>query len=213
MKGRIWFARNPWPEGHRLKAFLLMGRVDLEKGLFLDVELVTDEYSAERDPEDDEDASDWEAPIVWNNYHRCTISSVNWENETGLLVATERRKLEKKAFSGSAKWVDLAKHTGDSRALHVYLLGHDSVRSGDLRLKRKGTSYDVTWTGKLALTYAGDSVFRHRFSAKASGVAFTGFELPEGANRDDAETVASRFAKPGVLVAKKAGGRWRLVPR
>lgn len=93
------------------------------------------------------------------------------------------------------------------------MVGHDSVRSGDLRLKRKGTRYEVTWTGRLALTYAGDSVFRHRFSAKAAGVVFTGFELPEGASRDDADTYAARFAKPGVLAPKKAGGLWRLVPR
>lgn len=36
----------------------------------------TAEYDSERSIHDDEDAeypSDWEAPIVWNNFHACTL--------------------------------------------------------------------------------------------------------------------------------------------
>lgn len=213
MKGRITFAGNPWPKGHPLETLDLAGRVDPDQGLFLDVHLVTTDYASESNPKTDDDTlPDWKHPSVWNNYHRCSISSLKWPGEAqGLLVATAKRPLESKALTGKARLGDLATHS-DTRALHVYLLGHDSVRSVDLRLSRTGSTYALAWTGKLALTYAGDTVFRHRFSATATGVAFEGFVMPTGSTAAQAAECRARFARPGALAVKKRGRGFVLTP-
>jgi hypothetical protein len=214
MRGRITFRKNPWPKGHAIATLNVAGRVDPEKGLFLDVHLRSADYEA--DPPavvpDDLDLPDWKAVSVWGNYHRCTLSSVNWPGEAeGLLVATPKKPLARAQLSGRSPLRDLAKHV-ETRALHIYLLGHDSVLSDDLRLTRKGATWSLAWKGRLALTYAGDSVFRHRFEANATGVTFIGFVMPKKSTKTEAQACGERFARPGVLKVTKRGGAFFLAP-
>ena len=214
MRGRILFKKNPWPKGHALETLHVAGRVDPEKGLFLDLHLRSADYEADApalDP-DDLDLPDWKAVTVWGNYHRCTLSSLHWPGEAeGLLVATPKKLLVRAQLSGRSPLRDLAKHV-ETRALHIYLLGPDSVLSDDLRLARKGTQWSLRWKGRLALTYAGDSVFRHRFEANATGLTFLGFVMPKKSTKAEAQACCERFAKPGVLKVTKRGGAFLLTP-
>ena len=67
MNARITFANNPWPEGHAQSS---PSGVEHEDGLStLGIDLSTADYAADRDAPESEVESDWESPIVWNNYH------------------------------------------------------------------------------------------------------------------------------------------------
>lgn len=51
-------------------------------------------------------------------------------------------------------------------AFHVYLLGHDSVADHDIVFTRQQTGgHTIDWNGRIALTYAGEEEFSHRFRA------------------------------------------------
>lgn len=80
---RIYFKDNPWPEGHPIKEFTWSAK-EVDGDVWFDLHLKSADYYAERDIEDDENAeyaSDWAAPIVWGNYHSCTLSSTYWGND------------------------------------------------------------------------------------------------------------------------------------
>ena len=77
LNGRIFFNGNPWPEGHPIKKFELIAR-EINGDVWFAVELQSENYYSERNIDDDENteyASDWEAPIVWGNFHRCSVST------------------------------------------------------------------------------------------------------------------------------------------
>lgn len=67
MNGRIFFTGNPWPEGHAIDEF----RWSAERrgaDIWFDLHLVTANYYAEGDIEEDEDTdyeTDWLSPGVW----------------------------------------------------------------------------------------------------------------------------------------------------
>jgi hypothetical protein len=183
---RIHFPGNPWPEGHALTEFAWTVRV-VDGVVWCDLHLRSADYYAERDIELDEDEdededdhdSSWEAPGVWGNYHRCTLSSTFWDNDRGFpLCAIEDFTpawLDGRTFevdtitNGTLEGVEL-----DDLAFHVYLLGHDSVANHRITFHRIGDSdrFDIAWTGDIALTYAGDDDLAHRFEARISAVPF-----------------------------------------
>jgi hypothetical protein len=176
--GRIRFEGNPWPEGHPLAEFAWTARI--ERGwVWFDLHLRSADYDSERAIEYDEDTaydSDWEAPIVWNNYHRCTLSSTAWGGRNGFRVC--------KADVYSPVWldgrtfsVDPAKGRVDDpeeHVFHVYLLGHDSVANHRIAFRRIGdtASFEIDWRGEIALTYTGNDALEHRFEASIRGVPF-----------------------------------------
>lgn len=84
--------------------------------------------------------------------------------------------------------------------------------SDDLPLARRGAQWSLRWKGRLALTYAGDSVFRHRFEATATGLTFPGFVMPKKSTKAEAQACCERFAKPRVLKVTKRGGAFVLAP-
>ena len=64
-------------------------RARIKKGkVWFDFHLETEDYDSERQIDGDEvdDPPDWDAPIVWNNYHACTLSTGFW-HEGGFPVA------------------------------------------------------------------------------------------------------------------------------
>src|SRR5438270_12064841 len=94
MLGKIVFAKNPWPKGHALKEVRWAGRIDPKTGVWFDLHMQTADYDAnDKEDEEDEDEdveSDWDSKSVWNNYHRCTLSSLHWGQHSGFLVGTKK---------------------------------------------------------------------------------------------------------------------------
>jgi hypothetical protein len=180
---RIFFTGNPWPEGHPVKEFRWTAAVRDGQVRF-DLHLRSDDYEAEReieDPEDPEEADethdggyigDWQSVGVWTNYHRCTLSSTNWGAGDGLAVcAVADYSLEK--LDGLEIVVDDPPPEDIAQDFfHLYLLGHDAAAAHRIRFDRiPGTDrFNITWTGKIALAYAGDNEYRYEFAAHLYGV-------------------------------------------
>lgn len=173
---RIVFPGNPWPEGHAIAEFEWSARVEGED-LWFDLHLVSAAYYAEREIEEDEEdaAPAWTAPGVWGNYHRCTLSSTYWGGGHGgglrvgplaqfSLAALDGAEFAVEAFDGDGELPD----SDEEPAFGLYLLGHDSAVDHRIRFVRRGDSdrYDLLWSGRIALSYAGDYVPRHRFEAR-----------------------------------------------
>jgi hypothetical protein len=174
---RIYFKDNPWPEGHPIKKFVWSARVEAGD-VWFDFHLESVNYYAEREIEDDEDmeyASDWAAPIVWGNFHSCTLSTNNW-HEGGFKVC----RLEQYSpdfFNGLELEVDKDQQSADDcnyLAFHIYLLGHDSAAKHKIKFERIGDTdlFNIAWSGKIALAYVGDYEYKHDFSTFISGVKF-----------------------------------------
>jgi hypothetical protein len=215
MDGRIWFPGNPWPGGHRVRTFDWSGRLDGLGRLWFDLHLRTadyDEGDVKNDQDQDEDEngepgerSDWESPIVWNNYHRCTISSTFWGEGSGLLAATAGRPFR----LGGAEPQPLAADplpAGDrdgEPAFCIYLLGHDSVADHRVMFTADGTGHHhVEWVGRVALTYAGDEEFRYEFRAEIRGARFAGVTPAAGMSVDEArQQLVGLLAVPADVAA------------
>ena len=91
---RIFFKDNPYPNGHRIERFVWSGRFEPETGLWFDFDLQTEDYYREDDSDDENEAeSDWQAKIVWGNYHRCSMSSTKW-HDGGILVGSAEQRLD-----------------------------------------------------------------------------------------------------------------------
>lgn len=178
MRGRIFFAGNPWPEGHDIREF----RWSAERrgdDVWFGFHLETVEYYHERDVEHDESIeylSDWVAPIVWGNYHHSVISSDAW-HQGGFIACPVADysvgRIDKAGFHVDPLPRDLADDY-ETRAFHIYLLGHDAVADHHILFARvAGTDlFNITWEGRIALAYAGDYEPKYRFRAEIADVPF-----------------------------------------
>ncbi len=174
---RIYFKDNPWPEGHPIKAFAWSAR-EVEGDVWFDFHLESADYHAERRIQDDEEVdypSDWAAPIVWGNYHACTLSSDYW-HEGGFRVCASA-DYTPELLDGLELIVDPdpdAIEDFDDLAFHIYLLGHDAVGQHRIRFERIGDSlrFRIVWSGLIAQAYVGDYEFKHEFSAVISSAEF-----------------------------------------
>ncbi len=219
-QNRILFVGNPWPEGH---SFDLGWEVRIaQDGLYFDFDGSTDDYDAEDEDleideaddglddeveeEDEEDGGgegDWTSKTVWNNYNACEISS-----EKGIKVADEESPIALTKLSGKTFIADLlpVDMEDDDLACRIYLLGHDSIANHEITFeKRSGTlEYSITWQGKIALTYSGDNEFRYNFIANGTRKLeriSVGQELEE----DAAQTLFSKFVEDADLFEFKNG--------
>jgi hypothetical protein len=178
---RITFLGNPWPEGHPIKEFEWLAR-EKDGQVWFDFHLQTEDYESERPINDDEDidsGSDWEAPIVWNNFHACTLSSNYWHD--GGFAAGKIGEVSLESLNGIEVSVDNpAPDDTEDNAFHVYLLGHDAAAHHRIRFSRiPGTDrFNIHWIGKLALAYVGDYEYKHEFEAKLFDVQAP--KLPSG---------------------------------
>lgn len=167
-KNRIYFQGNPWPEGHPLKEFVWTAKV-VDGDVWFDIHLETAVYYSERDIEDDDDieyGSDWEAPIVWGNYHRCTMSTNYW-HEGGFRVC-KLQEYSADYLDGLELEVDMRPEQiedWDDLAFHIYLLGHDAVAYHRIKFIREagGNNFSIQWCGRAAQAYVGDDEFKHPF--------------------------------------------------
>jgi hypothetical protein len=201
---------NPWPDGHRVEKFAWTGRLDDLGQLWFDVTLRTADYDeagviADDEDEQSDDLPDWEAPIVWNNYHRCTISSTFWDNATGLLAATSERRfrlVDSEPQQLTADPLPIEDLDADP-AFHVYLLGHDSIADHTITFTADGTGrHRVDWRGRIALTYAGNETFEHEFRAELRGAYLAHVAPAAGMTDDEARRrVADLLCVPEGLAA------------
>jgi hypothetical protein len=181
-KDRILFQDNPWPEGHPIKVFAWDSKL-VDGDVWFDFYLETADYNGERYIEENEDIeynSDWEAPIIWSNYHRCILSSNYWHCG-GFRVCPEA-EYSFEYLDGLELEIDInSKYSGDlqSLAFHIYLLGHDAVAKHKVKFIRSGDTnrFDIQWSGKIALAYAGDYEFKHDFIAMITDVAAPNYFL------------------------------------
>lgn len=191
-ENRIFFKNNPYPLGHVIKEFIWNGHLDDEGQLWFDLHLETDDYYA-KDPshfeeraENEESHSDWDSKIVWGNYHACTMSSTYW-GSNGILINATKPKLNFANWPATRLIADtlppdlvmLADLEWDDLALNIYLLGHDACANHQLDITQNGATFNIAWTGKIALAYAGEDEFKYDFSANINDVKFDGFDCPQ----------------------------------
>jgi hypothetical protein len=215
MLGKILFKGNPWPNGHAVTEFVWTGRLDPEKGAIFDFHLKTADYSADGDGT--EGPGDWNAPIVWGNYHACTLSSTMWSDDAGFTAGTTRAPIDLETLTTKTFRVDpLPFGADDEPAFGIYLLGHDSVADHEIRFVRRHQpdTFHLSWRGKIALTYAGDEVFRHAFEASIPRARFDGFLLPEGTEKKQAFALLRAYVKnPDAYALLRRGERRRFALR
>ena len=177
MEGRIKFAGSPWPEGHPIKLFRWQAERRGDE-VWFGFHLETEDYSFERRLDDDggaEFTSDWDAPIVWGNYHNCIISSNEWH--AGGFLACSAHEYGVDSIDGLSVRVDPLpvdlSEGSENRAFHIYLLGHDAVADHRIAFSRlAGTDlFNVSWQGKIALAYAGDFEPKYSFDAQIRGAS------------------------------------------
>ena len=207
IQGRIHFAGNPWPQGHRVVSCTFNASIhpavgayasvypNFGPGLMLEFVLTTAEYDeddeddqeSENDPpnqdgQSDSDQPDWTSKIVWNNYHCCTIGPSQSSQVPGIRVADGSTPfafdLPEYRFAVDMLPIDW-QNFHETSAFGIYLLGHDSVANHHIHLhsRQPDGSYTLDWTGKIALTYAGHENFAHDFSAHVTGVRFDSLML------------------------------------
>ena len=195
VSGRIYFAGNPWPLGHRVLSCTFNASVcpavgayaasyaNPGPGLMLEFELVTADYD-EDDPSDRDGQgdSDWTSKIVWNNFHSCRIGPSQSSQVQGIRVSDGTTPFEfdlpEYRFAVDPLPIDW-NHFHDTAAFGIYLLGHDAVAGHDIHLhsRQPDGSYTLDWSGSIALTYAGGDEFKHAFKASVSGVRFDALML------------------------------------
>jgi hypothetical protein len=158
-QNRIVFAGNPWPKGHVVDEF--SWEVEKRgKDIWFQFHLETVAYNDEgAGTEAGDDDDDWKAPIVWNNYHRCKMSTSEWHNGGFRACAAAdftAAKLNGLKINVDAADTELPGENTDDRAFHIYLLGHDAVADHVIALRRVGSSkrFDITWRGKIAKLYS-----------------------------------------------------------
>ncbi len=180
---RIYFAGNPWPEGHPVKEFQWSARL-INGEVWFDLHLKSADYYSERgidssmedaDAEGMEYASDWEAPIVWENYHACTLSSTYWQSRG--FKACSRKEYCPEFFDGREFSVDPAPEQAedwDDLAFHIYLLGHDSAAKHRITFEKAAGAglFNIRWTGKIAPAYTDNYEYTHDFSVYLENVEF-----------------------------------------
>ncbi|MCB9614406.1 MAG: hypothetical protein H6721_16125 [Sandaracinus sp.] len=202
---RIFFPGNPWREGHAVEHLQWTGRIEAD-GLYFDLDLRSANYDAERRLEtDDLDLDSWESPLVWGNYHRCSLSSTKWGQDEGIFVADAKAPLDWSTLDQRIFEVDMRTSLDDDEehAFHIYLLGHDTVLRHQIHFSEpsRGT-YRLRWKAHVALTYAGDDELKHRLEVDAE-VAFEGFRPAPGLSNPQAHL--ERFTGGKTGYAKRAG--------
>jgi hypothetical protein len=205
VEGRIWFPGNPWPDGHAVEDFDWSGRIHPDGTLWFELSLRSEEYGAREPAFDGDGERDWRSPVVWNNYHRCTLSP-GWRR--GLPAAEPGRPFRMAApqtlTADPVEEVDFE----EEPAFFVYLLGHDATAGHEVTFTPTAAGHEVTWTGALALYYAGEEEFRYGFRAELRGVRFAGIAVPEELDRDAAQRMLAELVDEPERFVLDPTGRW-----
>ena len=175
---RIYFPDNPWPKGHPLESFLWSAWIQ-DSDVWFAFELETKDYDVEDDSDVDEGVDarpdDWHSRGVWLNYHACRLDC---SDGCGFRVCSEEQ-YSAEHLDGLTLHIDhdaaqngLGSVDEEDLAFSVYLLGHDSVAGHTITFQRLGSSdcFKITWSGKIALSYAGRDEFEYTFNTMISRV-------------------------------------------
>jgi len=171
MQNRIYFKDNPWPAGHPIKCFFWSAEIKAGD-IWFHFHLKTESYYSEFEYDESsdeafEDASAWESPAVWENYHSCTLSTNKWHK--GGFKVCKISDYSMDLLDGLTIEVDKNPENLDeweSLAFHIYLLGHDAVANHRIRFMRtEDDAFNIEWSGNIALAYAGDYDLNHEFKA------------------------------------------------
>jgi hypothetical protein len=209
-ENRIFFQDNPYPLGHEIIEFVWSGRLDEDGEFYFDFHLKTEDYYAgdpitEDEPTEEElDADDWHSKIVWGNYHACTMSSTFWGSD-GIMIDKSKPKFNFANWPNTSLTADTltpdalnsnlvmpADLEWDDLALNIYLLGHDACANHQIDITQTSATFNIAWTGKIALAYAGEDEFKYDFNANISEVKFDGFDYPQTLSQAQAR---ENFAK------------------
>ena len=170
--------------------------MDEDENPWFDFHLETEKYY-EEDSFDDEDneEEDWKAKIVWSNYHKCTISSTEWDTG-GFRLDTQNKKFSFSTLANQTFLIDTLplKRNFDYEdlAFKIYLLGHDSCAGHEISFtKQNNLAFHILWKGKIALTYSGEEEFNYEFIALIDSAEFDGFYLPKGVTKEKAINIFS----------------------
>jgi hypothetical protein len=219
MKGRIYFKGNPWLNGHKIEDFNWRAKLIPEEGIYFHLHLETVSYSAEdmedvsKDEDEENSQGDWYSKGVWTNYHSCTLSSTNWDDSKGILVASGDKKLTFFDNVANTLLVDtLPIKRSEEYTFGIYLLGHDSVADHQIIFtKISHNNYDINWQGKIALSYIGSDEFKYDFEARIEGAAFDGIEIPDGLNDEQAWRYLRRYVQNPESLFIKQGNSFTLI--
>lgn len=236
---RVYFAGNPYPSGHGIAKFEWTARLDSD-GLFFDFHLESEDYGADDEDEDDEDEDDsdeddsdeddseedssyreydstrdWKAKIVWGNYHKCTLSSTYWGDNSGIRLDGEE-KLHLEGLQGLTLRANTLPPNYDPEdveedddgdeygmegppAFHVYLLGHDSVADHAITFTEKFgfAEYAINWTGKIALSYFGEYDYRYDFKIQIARAKLQYIKVPEDCDETKARELLAQAIVEG----------------
>jgi hypothetical protein len=152
-RNRIFFPGNPWPEGHPIEEFRWTASVR-NNAVWFDLHLRSEDYEAEREIEEPEEEgdeddfpSDWEAPGVWTNYHRCTLSSTQWPNYRGFAVCPLSAFSLERIDGFEACVDDAPPEDPRDNAFHIYCPELE-VRKQNLSMLARMSSADLAqWNG------------------------------------------------------------------
>ena len=171
---RIYFKDNPWPEGHPIKEFLWTAEIRNDD-VWFNFHLESADYYSERDIEDEEDMeyeSDWKAPGVWGNFHSCTLSTNSWHY--GGFKVCSAKDYSEDFLNGRELQVDMYPENiddWDDYAFHIYLLGHDAAAMHKIKfIRNTDATFNIEWSGKLALAYVGDYNFKYDFNTRITNI-------------------------------------------
>lgn len=209
----ITFIDSAYPKPHAIKEIVWSGRLDKYGQLWFDLHLKSADYylsegedyldEIEDDNSDDEDEytslAHWQAQIVWDNYHCCTLSSTYWSNDQGILLTCGDIPFDFSRFITHQFNIDKAPQLNinendeedaqDPPAFSLYLLGHDECKNHQIHFQRqKDNTYHINWSGKIALFYAGFDEYIHQFNAELENIPFDGFYFPQSWDLDKATT-------------------------
>jgi hypothetical protein len=209
---RILFPGSPWPKGHSIVKFRWSARIEPSSGLWFDLHLKSEDYDADdkdgEEVEEPDSLPNWKSRIVWNNYHRCILSSTMWDNR-GFKVIPDMIPFDFDSLDGRNFRVDpLPIDEEDKPAFGIYLQGHDSTADHRISFKKlEGkNNWSVAWQGRVALTYLGDDRFINHFKALVMKTSFDGIELPLKTTKEEAELLLRRFvAKPDQFKLENVG--------
>ncbi|MFC7624209.1 hypothetical protein [Microlunatus sp. GCM10028923] len=196
--GRIFFHGNPWPAGHVITEFAWTAELRPESGLWFHLHLRTADYDAES-PGLSTDEDDWRSAETWTNYRNCTLSSTYWSEYPGFLVSGFDQPTPLAELPGRT-WIvdpDPGRVGSFEPAIGLYLTGHDSVIDHRITFSATdGARLRLEWTGRIALSYAGDDEFRYAFSARVQPVRLQSITAPPALPRETVEQLLADLGYP-----------------
>lgn len=204
MTQTITFIDGAYPEPHNLEEFTWSGRLDDHGQLWFDLHLISEDYDANEPDDTEEDENEdntslahWQSKSLWNNFHKCTLSSTYWSDEKGFLVGDQHNPFDFQALHGKTFRLDTeCSLIDDESAFSIYLAGHDACANHVITFNQDTNDhFHILWQGDIALFYTGFTEFIHQFKADLSHVHFDGFYFPEDWDLDKATTEFKKVLK------------------